>query len=152
MEPDKIDFRDVPDNATRSVLIRLYDFICKVVRAVNAVTPSGPGAWQDVLTGVGFQNGWGNFGGAYATAAYRLEADGTTVRLRGLIAGGASGVAAFQLPAGFRPPGTKSLLFASYGGGVTAAWVQVDPNGNVDVVWITSNGSLILDGITFSTL
>lgn len=104
------------------------------------------GAWQDVATGVGFQNAWVNFGAPYGSASYRTEPDGT-VRLRGLIKNGTLGTTAFTLPAGFRPTGSRLFPASS---NVAAGTVQVDATGAV-----TPNGGsnvyITLDGITFST-
>lgn len=146
MEPDQIDFRDVADNATRSVLVRLYAYIGKLLRAVNALAPPVPGVWQDVATGAGFQNGWSNFGAAYYPAAFRVDSDGT-VRLRGLITGGALGTVALTLPPAFRP--TRALLFPAGLGGVTTGTMQVDAAGGVTPTG-ANNAYATLDGITFA--
>lgn len=150
MEPDQIDFRDVADNATRSVLVRLYAYIGKLLRAVNAIviTPPVPGPWTDIALGA-FQNGWTNWGSPpYTSAGYRLEADGNTVRLKGLIAGGTLGLVAFVLPAGFRPNGV-SRLHAANSGNVGVGAVQVDATGVVTPSG-PSNVYITLDGITFT--
>ena len=49
-----------------------------------------------------FQNGWVNFGGAEATAAFRKDGEGT-VHIKGLIKLGTLASAAFTLPVGYRP-------------------------------------------------
>ena len=49
-----------------------------------------------------FQNGWVNFGGAEATAAFRKDGEGT-VHIKGLIKLGTLGSHAFTLPVGYRP-------------------------------------------------
>lgn len=72
--------------------------------------------WIDVASGVGFLNGWHNFGGTNAPAAYRRE--GEWVYLRGLVTGGTPGTSAgtmFHLPTGYRPPYTVFLPVMSSG-------------------------------------
>lgn len=66
-----------------------------------------PLTWTNVST---FNNGWTNFGGGWAPAAYAKDALGF-VHVRGLIKDGAAGQI-FLLPAGFRPP--VDLLFPTF--------------------------------------
>lgn len=80
-------------------------------------TPAAP-AW----TAVTFANGWVNYGGTLATAAYRKHASGQ-VEIKGVIKSGTLGTAAFTLPIGLRPleervfdvTGTNDLRIASSG-------------------------------------
>ena len=71
------------------------------------VLMSGVGAWQTPT----FLNGWLNYDPPnFEVAKYRLEPGGV-VRVRGLIRTGTIATAAFNLPAGFRPP--NRLVFAT---------------------------------------
>lgn len=54
-------------------------------------------------------NGWADLGGIWQVAQYRKVGD--VVQIRGVIAGGTIGLAAFVLPVGFRPP--AALVFAT---------------------------------------
>lgn len=109
----------------------------------TAAAPS-PGAWQTPT----LLNGWVNNGGGWLTAAYRMEADGVTVRLRGSIKNGTSGTC-YTLPPGFRPTGTVfSIGYDSTG---SYQLVAVDAtSGNVGVAH--TNIPVSMDGVTFSTI
>lgn len=104
----------------------------------NLVYTSGGTAW----TAPTLQNGWTNSGGVNQTAAYRLNSRTGNVEIVGLITGGASGTAAFTLPAGFRP--VAGNAFATQGGGtvvVTAAGLVIVTPGGGASIW--------LNGVTF---
>lgn len=59
--------------------------------------------WQDVATGVGFQNSWVNFNPTFFQAAsYMIDFMGF-VHIRGFIKDGNVDSTIFTLPAGFRP-------------------------------------------------
>jgi hypothetical protein len=77
---------------------------------VNRLTAlTAPGAWTAAtLTG-----GWVNFGGTEQNAQYRKLGD--LVQLRGAIKSGTVGTAAFNLPAGFRPPANVAFAVSSAG-------------------------------------
>ena len=93
-----------------------------------------------------FQNGWSNFGAPYDGAGFYKDALGR-VWLRGLIKGGTAGaVAAFTLPAGYRPSAQKFL--PSVGGGNAAATLIVTPTGEVRVNSGT-NTYIMLDSLSF---
>lgn len=53
-----------------------------------------------------FQNSWGNYGGIYATLAFRLDASGY-VHLKGRATGGADDTIVFTLPVNYRPAKTR---------------------------------------------
>jgi hypothetical protein len=57
-----------------------------------------------------FSNGWANAAGVQAVQYRRV---GDEVQLRGVMASGTVGAAAFTLPAGFRPPATLYLACSS---------------------------------------
>lgn len=58
--------------------------------------------WIAVSGGVGFSNGWGNYGGGWQTARYRRLGD--FVEIQGLVNSGTLNTSIFVLPTGFRPP------------------------------------------------
>ena len=94
-------------------------------------------------------NGWGNLGGVWGPAAYRLMADGT-VMLRGLVGLGTTGAAIFTLPVGMRPfyPG---VYVVQVNGGT--ARVDVNPAGAVFVDSYNYQGTNVyvsLDNIRIS--
>jgi len=96
---------------------------------------------------VTFQNGWGNYGGAYGTAAYYKDNNGI-VHIRGLIAGGTIGGCVFTLPVGYRP--AARILRATQTNVNTIGRVDVGSDGCVyatvgDPAWFS------LDGIDFRT-
>ncbi len=95
--------------------------------------PLDPTTW----TAVAFAGGWANLGAPAQVAQYRRVGD--EVQLRGVIAGGTIGLAAFTLPAGFRPPATLYGAQASNGAygqmSVTAAGVVTPMVGSA--VWFS---------------
>lgn len=103
--------------------------------------------WTAVAGGVGFQNGWSDFGAPYFGAAYCIDLQGF-VHLRGLIKGGTLGLTAFTLPSGFRP--VSSALCSATGGTITPATVQIDASGAVTPNG-TNNAFITLNGIVFGT-
>ena len=91
-----------------------------------------------------FQNGWANFAAAtWSTAGYYLDSLGV-VHLKGTISGGTTGLAAFTLPAGYRPTKNLFLLAASSTG---EALLEVFSDGRV--VPINAGATFGLDGTTF---
>jgi len=124
---------------------------------------SGPVAWIAPT----FTNSWVNYGSGFQSAGYRIVGD--MVQLRGLIKSGTLGLAAFTLPAGYRP--TANLLLsgvisvhaaqatsaASAGTAHTHTFGVNDYGGRVDIgttgsVTINSNGAngfVSLDGMSF---
>lgn len=91
-------------------------------------------------------NAWAPLGGAYHAPGFTKTAAGL-VMLRGLAAGGAVGVAVFNLPAGCRPSAQK--LFPAISNNVTAI-VEVLTNGDVKLT-VGSAVYVALDGICFTT-
>lgn len=91
------------------------------------------------ITPSGLLGGWSNYGAGYEAFGYRLMPDGT-VRLRGLIKGGASGFANafFTLPVGYRPSAAQIMLGAASGG---IADVRVFAGGEVCVYGFFSGGT-----------
>lgn len=117
------------------------------VTGVLPVANGGTGiATLPTWAAVTFANGWANFGGAYDTCAYLKTWDGV-VYLKGLMALGTVGLAAFTLPAGNRPSAAKIFAIASNG---AYGQVQIDALGNV-VVTVGSNVYASLEGISFRT-
>jgi len=90
---------------------------------------------------------WATFGAPYATPGYRLY-NGRT-ELRGLIAGGNTGVAVFTLPVGMRPAFNKVLSVFS---GTGTARLDIGSNGTVIVTTYQAGGSntaVSLENISF---
>lgn len=91
-----------------------------------------------------FTNSWANYGSGFSTAAFRRR--GGVVRLKGVIATGTIGQAAFTLPVGYRP--NETLLLPSLSNSaigridVTAAGLVVPQSPSV-------NTSVSLDGVSF---
>jgi hypothetical protein len=101
-------------------------------------------AWIEVLGGVGFQNSWTNYGGAYATAAYAKDIAGV-IHFKGTIKSGTVGQAAFTLPTGYRPGASIDIVVNSNGAfGV----VEITSAGIVNPV-AGNNAYFFLDGISF---
>lgn len=92
-------------------------------------------------TAVTFQNSWANLAG-FSSAGYRKDPLGY-VHVRGVINAGTPDVAAFTLPAGYRPGG--KLAFAGGGGATPSTYVNTDGT----VVPNSSNTAAFLDAIIF---
>lgn len=91
-------------------------------------------------------NGWSNFGGGHAVAGYRRM--NGVVHLKGLIKSGTiGGVAALNLPAGFRPA-EQLLLPGADGTNATNGRIDIYPNGDVQMV-SGNNAFFGLNGICF---
>lgn len=106
-----------------------------------------PGSWETPT----LLNSWTNFGGAYATAAYRKDSLGV-VHLRGLITGGTKTATTvlFNLPSGYRP--AADLMFAtSVDNGSWAGFGSFNVKSNGDVMLrVAGSGPWIsLDGCSF---
>jgi hypothetical protein len=86
---------------------------------------------QDWISPGAMGGGWVNFGSGYEGFGYRKMPDGS-VRLRGLIKSGATGVGnpVFNLPVGFRPAAHQIMLGAASGG---VADIRVYSTGDVVV-------------------
>lgn len=95
-------------------------------------------------------NSWLNYGLGYRSTGYCGTVDGS-VKLRGFVAGGASGVPIFILGDGYRPNSTE-VFVAQAGGGGTAR-VEILASGTVQVASYNGTGTnafLSLSGIRFS--
>lgn len=90
-------------------------------------------------------NGWLNYGGAFATAAYRKDAS-NYVHVKGLIKSGTIGAAAFNLPAGYRPGG--QVLYGTISNNVIGR-VDVGTNGDLNITSPSSAAWVSLEGLTF---
>ena len=103
--------------------------------------------WNEVAS---FLNGWINFGGLQATAAYYKDSLGR-VHLKGLVKDGTCKKAIFILPVGYRP--TEKLLFGTESGGSGGSHGRIDiiADGEVftgnpstgagcDSTWMSLNG------------
>ena len=102
--------------------------------------------WHEVGTAgePAFANSWVNYSTAYNSCAFMKDALGF-VHLKGLMKSGTVGLAAFTLPAGYRP--IKGNIFASNGAGAYAS-VYVNTTGTV-VPTVGNNGFIAIDGMTF---
>jgi hypothetical protein len=96
-------------------------------------------------TGVTFQNGWVNFGGAYQTAQYRKVGD--VVQVRGVIKSGTVGSIAFTLPVGFRPPAKLQIGQES---NQVHSYVEVDTAGQVIMTLASPSAANVQ--LSFSTI
>lgn len=108
--------------------------------------PIGLEPWIEVLGGVGFANGWVNFGAPYDTAAYYKDPDGF-VHLKGLISTGTLGTGAFTLPVGYRP--LEYHVFSSIQNNLIGT-ISLPTNGAI--VPFTNNTFVSLNGISFPTV
>ncbi|HZV68416.1 MAG TPA: hypothetical protein VFG10_02700 [Saprospiraceae bacterium] len=96
------------------------------------------------------QNGWVNYGGSYATAAYYKDKAGV-VHLRGLIKNGTNNQVTViaRLPGGYTPT-YGDLVFAVVNGDNNIKRIDVESDGDL-LFFGTTNTFLSLDGITFRT-
>ena len=94
------------------------------------------------------QNGFYNYGGGFATAAYFKDKMGI-VHLRGLVYIGVDpdNLVIFNLPVGYRPSTSGQLIFSGLNNDVTCR-IDVSSNGNV-VVSSGSTGWINLSEISF---
>jgi hypothetical protein len=106
---------------TSSALSKALTFGENFNATVQAVEVTLKPDWQTpALT-----NSWAAFGGGYQAPQYRRVGD--TVEIRGAVAGGTIGLAAFTLPSGYRPPAglevatVSNSLFGVLGVGATGA-------------------------------
>lgn len=105
------------------------------------------GAQDSGWAAVSFTNSWVNQG-TFRAAAYRRA--GNLVRLRGVVNGGATGTAAFTLPAGACPAGLVTLGSNTGGTTPSPAQVQVSTAGVVTPYFAgTLAGGIALDGLVF---
>lgn len=100
-----------------------------------------------------FQNSWVNFGGIYATLAFRKDPFGK-VKLRGTIKGGVNGTAVFTLPVGYRPPADIAVPVETMSGANTAYCSVSAANGQVVIAGqagITAGTATWVDAVEFDT-
>lgn len=101
--------------------------------------------WIPVRT---FLNGWTNFAGGFAVAAFTKD-DYGMVYLRGLIKSGTIGQDIFILPSGFNPTSAVALGTTSNDGvNYLASYVRVSTSGAVTAV-AGGNSFFMLDGLAF---
>ena len=102
-------------------------------------------AWHEVgVTGEpAFEHGWVNYGGVFATCAFRIDAMGF-VHLKGLIKSGSSTI--FMLPIGYHPNATQIFPTVCFNSELGCA--RIYSTGNV-VFYTGSNKWFSLDSITF---
>jgi phage minor structural protein len=93
-----------------------------------------------------FINGWTNYGSGFQTAGYYMDAEGF-IHLKGMIAQGSVGYAAFQLPAGYRPSARRIFSVMTNTG---IGRVDIDINGYVLVLAPSTNGWVSLENIKFT--
>lgn len=92
-------------------------------------------------------NSWVPFGGTiYGQVAYARDAAGF-VHLRGLMKLGTNALAAFDLPAGYRPAFQR--VFRVTQGDSTSARLDIMADGSVTPVNVTNTAFVSLDGVTF---
>lgn len=98
--------------------------------------------------GLSFGSGWGNLGGGWQTGQYKKIGD--IVMLRGFVVR-TSGTSAriATLPSGYRPLAPDRWAVTSDAG--LHATIQVDADGNIDVVIGSPDDYMTLSGIIFST-
>ena len=102
-------------------------------------------AWINVVGGIGFTNGWGQF---TTVASYRKI--GNRVTLRGGIGDGTAATSAFTLPAGFCP--AQDSRFACNNGATTSInSVTITAGGLVQPFTGGTGARAFLDGISFLT-
>jgi hypothetical protein len=92
---------------------------------------------------------WANVGGAFMNAGYRKNPLSGNVELSGFLQSGATGTAAFTLPAGYRPLLQRAFIAFGSGSG-SLPNVVVSNAGVVTPSYAGTGGTNIcLDGITF---
>ncbi|OXM83962.1 hypothetical protein [Paenibacillus rigui] len=101
-------------------------------------------------TSITLASGWSNLGGGYATTAYYKD-DLSIVHLKGDVANGtiSGSVAAFTLPAGYRPSETQMRGLLTFSGGTPVLGrLLIMSNGNC-FIDNGANSAVSLDGISF---
>jgi hypothetical protein len=107
-------------------------------------TPDG--VWQNVVTTVGYKNGWQDYGGGFPPGRYRKMSNGMIV-LSGLLnmSSWVHGQIAFTLPAGYRPTEYRHMVTIGMDSVATA---RVSNTGDVQLNYTTA-GWLSLDNVSF---
>ncbi len=106
----------------------------------------GTGIWNDVSSGIGFQNSWVNYDTNQTQAAYRRIGD--NVEIRGFVKNGTATAAIFTLPTGYRP--TKNHVFSIDKDTAAHGRLDVLSDGTVKQPVGVTNAYVSLDGIRFS--
>lgn len=101
--------------------------------------------WVDVTGGVGFLNGWADFGAPYGPVGFAVDSTAGLVYLRGVANPGTDGVA-FTLPLAARP--SVQRLAQSFGDG-SGQPIEVATDGTVDA-FLNPTASFSFDNIIFS--
>jgi len=98
--------------------------------ATGNITLQDSEDWHEVGTtgNAAFQNGWTNYGGNFATAAYRKTPDGT-VHIKGLVKNGTENTTIFTLPAEYRP--AKNRIFTARVSAANSVRLDVTSGGEV---------------------
>ena len=119
----------------------------------NYYFSTGWGDWKVIVgspewIGLSKKNGWGNYGGAFATPSYMKDAN-NVVHLRGMTDGGTktSGVVLATLPLGYRPEQVEIFTGSAYGG-TGHVQIYVNSSGDVSVSNVPA-GWISLSGISF---
>lgn len=143
------------DSITVANLVTLTDVQTLTNKTLTSPTINSPTiatptisvqAWQTVT----FTNSWAQHGDAtFNTAGYYKDPTGR-VFLRGLIASGVLGSAAFTLPAGYRPV-KAHILPVSSSTATSAGEVRIFNNGQVVPQASCNNAYVSLDSISFLT-
>lgn len=116
------------------------------------VTKGSPAVaqWVDpasAWTAVSYTNSWVDYGAPRLAVGYCIDALGV-VRLRGTMASGVVGSAAFTLPGGYRPSATVGVLVLTDSG---TGEITITSGGAVTLTTGGTNGLVSLDGISFDT-
>lgn len=105
--------------------------------------PPDPEVWHKPT----FVGGWTEYDGLTYPVRYRKESD--IVRLTGLLAPGANGTTAIELPEGYRPAFMAHRLGLNAAGPGNAHAVRVNTDGTVRLDGTALHGWWSLDGISF---
>ncbi len=105
-------------------------------------------SYTAVTGGVGFQNGWADYGGTWQSVGFLKDAMGF-VHLQGVMTGGANAVPAFTLPIGLRPAIHCLGIVRDGASNTGMQTVEINADGTVVMLGGASNAFVPLDCITF---
>jgi hypothetical protein len=133
-------------NAATSSIDHVTDSSWMSMDHVEWVTGPLDSQMTAVAGGVGFQNSWVNFGGAWQPAGYVKRGD--MVSVRGLVSSGTLGATIFTLPTGYRPPAKMRFPVMN---SAAIGIIEIDTDGTIKQAgsW-NANSYLSLSGINFS--
>ena len=96
-----------------------------------------------------FENSWANYGGAYAEAGFRRDAEGW-VYAQGLVKSGTKHATVFTLPEGYRPG--RETFVTSLGHNYFPNYIRITTAGEIKINWVTggSNSWNSLSGLRFN--